>query len=262
MKLHESHRDAVESVVFLHGGNVAGWMWGEQLPAFSRVHTLVPDLPGFGGSRAEEWTSVADAADRVAGMIADRAHDGRAHIVGLSLGSSVALALAARHPASVTSLFLASPTVTPVPSGQRLAGTLMIRAWNHRWFWEGLARSYRLPVDSRDLFVETGLGIRQETARLILDEVGAGIPGEMLAAVRAPTLAVAGERDAAFVRSDSLRRIAESMPSARTAIAPGMHHQWNIENVDLFNTAALAWIERREVSGALAAGPTGSIRTR
>ncbi len=262
MKLHESNRAARESVVFLHGGNVAGWMWGEQLRAFSRLHTLVPDLPGFGESRPEEWTSVADAADRVADMIADRAHGGRAHIVGLSLGSSVALALAARHPGAVTSLFLASPTVTPVPSGQRLAGSLMIRAWNHRWFWEGLARSYRLPADSRDLFVTTGLGIRQQTARLILDEIGAGMPDETLAAVAAPTLAVAGERDAAFVRSDSLRRIAESVPGARIAIAPGMHHQWNIENVDLFNAAALEWIERRAVSAGLDPGPAGSIPTR
>lgn len=255
MKHHEAHRSARESVVFLHGGNVAGWMWGEQLPAFSRFHTLVPDLPGFGESNAEAWTSVADAADAVAGLIADRAHGGRANIVGLSLGSSIAIALAARHPGAVRSLFLASPTVTPVPRGQRLVGTLMIRAWNRRWFWEGLARSYRLPADSRDVFVETGLGIRQDTARRILDEVGEGMPADLLATVAAPTLAVAGERDAAFVRLDSLRAIAESVPAARTAIAPAMHHQWNIENVDLFNAAALEWIERRTVSASLASGP-------
>jgi hypothetical protein len=30
-----------------------------------------------------------------------------------------------------------------------------------------------------------------------------------------------------------------------------MHHQWNIENVELFNAAVRAWVERGEVAAGL-----------
>ena len=34
------------SIVFLHGGGVAGWMWRKQIEALkSAYHCLAPDLP-------------------------------------------------------------------------------------------------------------------------------------------------------------------------------------------------------------------------
>ncbi len=47
-----------ETIVFLHGGNVASWMWGQQVPAFPDYRVLVPDLPGFGASNHLVWRSI------------------------------------------------------------------------------------------------------------------------------------------------------------------------------------------------------------
>jgi pimeloyl-ACP methyl ester carboxylesterase len=236
-----------ETLVFLHGGNVAGWMWGQQVPAFEDHRILVPDLPGFGASNDEAWPGMAGAADAVADLIGGTP----AVIVGLSLGSSVAIELALRHPDAVSRLFLASPTVTPPGRLQLLGARAMMTQWTREGFWRTLARGYGLPAEAVEEFVMTGLGIRVETARAILDEVTRGVPVERLRQISAPTLAVAGGADSRSVRVDSLAALAEA--GHTTAIAPGMHHQWNIENVELFNQSLRAWVERGEVALGLGA---------
>ena len=46
MKLYikETGQDNQETIIFLHGGGLAGWMWEEQVKAFNDYHCLVPDL--------------------------------------------------------------------------------------------------------------------------------------------------------------------------------------------------------------------------
>jgi pimeloyl-ACP methyl ester carboxylesterase len=242
--------DSAPAIVFLHGGNVAGWMWGEQVPAFGDFHSIVPDLPGFGASNDEPWPGMPAAADRVAELIRDRA-DGHAHVVGLSLGAGVGLHLALRHPEVVDSLLISSTSVVAPSLATRVTGRAMLANWNRRWFWHALARGYGLPDDSVDLFVDTGLGIRRETALVLFDETVRGFTPEQLAAVTVPTLAVAGERDSAAIARGSLAAIRDHLPGALTATAPGMHHQWNIEDVVLFNRTLRTWLETATVADGM-----------
>lgn len=251
MKHREFGTTSEQTIVFLHGGNVAGWMWGEQAPAFGDYHLLIPDLPGFGDSNADSWVSISDAADEVAAMITDHAHDGVAHVVGLSLGAGVGLRLAQRHPETVKSLLVSSASVTRPTRSTVLLGRAMLRAWNRPWFWRAQAKGYHLPADSVQLFIDTGLGIRRETAVSIFRETCAGFAPDELAGITPPVMAVAGDRDAAAIATHSLGAIAKALPSAHVAVAPGMHHQWNIENVELFNATVREWIERRGVAPGL-----------
>lgn len=236
-----------ERILWLHGGNVAGWMWGEQVPAFADYRSIVPDFPGFGASNDERWMSSAATADDLALLL-----DGEpAHVVGLSLGSSVAIELAARHPELVSSLFLASAQLTAPRRRDMVAARVLLAFWNRRGFWSAQARSYGLTGEDAELFVTTGLGIRRETAVTIFKEVSRGIPAPTLAAVDAPAIVVAGERDSSAVSRASLRRARSEISGVVTAIAPGMHHQWNIENVPLFNESLRAWLGAREASPGL-----------
>ena len=103
------------TLVFLHGGNVAGWMWGQQVPAFTDHHVLVPDYPGFGASNDEPWISIAATADAVAELIATTG--GPAHVVGLSLGSSIALELGAASAPRTQSVSCERAGRTPAATG-------------------------------------------------------------------------------------------------------------------------------------------------
>lgn len=234
-----------ERILWLHGGNVAGWMWAPQVPAFDDYVCLVPDLPGFGASADDAWVSIAETADRVADLL-----DGApAHVVGLSLGASIAVDLAARHPELVQSLVLASAQITPPRWRDRVAARALLLFWNQRGFWVGLARSYGLTGEDADLFVSTGLGIRRETAVAIYREVRRGVPSASLDAVQTGTLALAGDRDSPAIWRASLARLRAA--GAEVAVAPGLHHQFSVEDPVLFNDAVRSWIESRRLGAGL-----------
>jgi pimeloyl-ACP methyl ester carboxylesterase len=247
----ELDRGSGETLVLLHSSNTAGWLWGPQLHGLRGNHLLVPDLPGFGGSNRLTWGSVAEAARHVSSLVAKFAPEGRAHLVGLSLGSSVALEVAAAHPDRVRSVFAGSAALAPPSTPARLASAVAIRAWNSPAYWRGTGRSYGLSGEDLELFVSTGAGIRRETAEQIYREVRTGTPVDALARVDAPVLAVAGGRDAAFVRQASLQRLRQALPSARLALAPGLHHHWSAESPQLFADAVLAWTSRGELAAGL-----------
>lgn len=106
-----------ESVVLLHVLFSCGLEWKYVCPKLSSYHLLVPDLPCHSASRdvcRREDFSFEMCADYVADLIRERAHDGRAHLVGVSMGGFVALELARKYPQ--VPLPLASIT-GPVPMG-------------------------------------------------------------------------------------------------------------------------------------------------
>lgn len=100
--------------MFVHGTRLTRAAWAAQLDALGgEFRAIAVDLPGH-GERADEPFTLEGAADVVAATIRDQAADGRAVVVGLSLGGYVAMVLAAREPERVRGLVLAGTTAEPV----------------------------------------------------------------------------------------------------------------------------------------------------
>src|SRR5690606_33221176 len=121
---------------------------------------------------------------------------GTAHVVGLSLGGVLGALVAARHPEIVRSLFVTGAAVRGVGPLTRWSGLAQVALWGSAGYWRGLARAFRLPADSIDAFVRTGLGADRDSARRMLRQVYAGLePGALagLAGLRAPALVLAGQ---------------------------------------------------------------------
>lgn len=238
-EVHRPETDtALPPVVLLHGGNVANWMWEPQLAALTDRVVVTPDLPGFGTRTAEDWPGL----DAVADDVAARVPEGPFDLVGLSLGAVTALRVLARHPGRVRSAFLTGAPLTPAGAGVRLLTRVQLAFWRARWFWRAQATAFGLPGDSRDRYVTHGLSVRRETAVAMYAEVVAGGVPATLGDYTGPLLAIAGEKESAAVRH-SLPAIAEAAPQARLRLAPGMHHIWNVEDVDLFNGVLRAWLD-------------------
>jgi pimeloyl-ACP methyl ester carboxylesterase len=102
------------AIVFIHGTRLTGAMWLPQVAGLSDTYrTIAVDLPAH-GTRASETFTLDSAVASLATAIQDETTDGRAVVVGLSLGGYVGMALAAERPDLVRGLVLSGATAEPV----------------------------------------------------------------------------------------------------------------------------------------------------
>ncbi|HVM29769.1 MAG TPA: alpha/beta fold hydrolase [Candidatus Limnocylindrales bacterium] len=102
-------------VVMIHGMVVASTFLRPALQRVGNHHrAYAPDLPGYGRSDKPERTlSVEEQGEVLAGWMETVGLRQGAVVVGVSLGSQFATALAAARPDLVRGLVLASPTMSP-----------------------------------------------------------------------------------------------------------------------------------------------------
>jgi pimeloyl-ACP methyl ester carboxylesterase len=232
------------AIVFLHGIGASGWMWWQQVPAFPDHLRLTVDLPGHGRSRGTPWTSLEDTAELVADVIGARSATGRAHLVGLSLGGHVALAVLEHRPDVVDRAVISGVTAEPWPNRALLGpqAWLMAASLRSRRLLAGRARALGLPGPVQAAFVDNALAMSSPTYRRIVAEVAGCTLAAGLGAVEVPTLVVAGGRESDAIRR-AVERIPAVMPVADGRIVPGVGHGWNVEAPDLFNATVRAWLE-------------------
>ncbi|WP_372699879.1 alpha/beta fold hydrolase [Arthrobacter sp. JSM 101049] len=235
-----------QTLVFLHGGNVANWMWDPQVKAFPAYQVFTPHLPGFGARAEEDWRGLDSAADDVAAFVAEEVEDGRVHLVGLSLGGMIGLRAIARHPELFASALFSGASTRPLGAGARMSAAAQLRFGDAEWFWKVQAGAYGIPGNARRIYSDHGLTLRPENMKAMLDEVAAGGLPEGLGDYAERLLMVAGSREPSVVRK-GFADVAAVRPDTVFRLAPGMHHQWSIEDPLFFNAMVRAWIERGEI---------------
>ena len=106
--LHVSELGAGEPLVLICGTTQPHQLWAPLLPALAAHYRVITyDHRGIGTStRGDGEISMASLADDLAALLGELGVD-RAHVLGWSLGSTVAQELALRHPRRVAGLVLA-----------------------------------------------------------------------------------------------------------------------------------------------------------
>ncbi len=240
------------TVVLVHGGGAAGWMWSAQREALGGFHVLVPDLPEHGESRAEGPFSIARSAERLAAVIEQSAHDGRASVVGLSLGGQVALQLVSVTQGQIERLLVSGALVRPLFGAS--AAAWMARAYwpfkDAAWLVRTNMRALGIPDEWFELFAaETRATTLDAFLRISAENVGFRVP-KNLGQSRVPATVVVGEREPSVMLA-SARDLAAAMPTARAFRVKGAGHNWPMQSAALFNAAMLAWLEDQPLPDAL-----------
>jgi pimeloyl-ACP methyl ester carboxylesterase len=248
-----------KTIVFLHGGGAAGWMWEPVVRRLQDYHCLVPDLPEHGQSAAIRPFSMPLAAEKVAELIDAQALAGKAMVVGLSEGAQVAAQILASAPEMIERALISSALLFPIP-GARLLSSPRLLAWifrlsvppfqNSEW-WMRLNMKYSaaIPEEFFPQYKATFQAMTEsQFVNLMLANQRFRLPAG-LEKVTVPTLVIAGKKEYAAMK-DSARRLAALLPNGSaleldlgTGSTAQRQHNWAMTAPDLFAQTVRAFIE-------------------
>ncbi len=235
-----------EPVVLIHAFSLDRRMWAPQVAALEGQFRVVRyDLRGHGRSVAptEPYTGYDDLRALLDGLgIA------RAHLVGLSAGSELAINFAIAYPDRVARLVLAAPglggyELPPLPWFRPVfeaaaAGDpkLAARLWAEtpimalRSNRDATATVASLVLDNSRLWT-----FRRTEQPLSPPAVG------RLAEIACPVLVLVGDQDLPHIQ-EVARLLAEKVAGARLVTLPGAGHIANLDTPGPFNEALLAFL--------------------
>ncbi len=201
---------------------------------------IVPELPGFGGSRAVSG-GLADVADRMADAVKDGAGGGEAIVLGNGYGGFVALQMAIRHPDIATrfdprrlrgGVFASRARSLPQHGGgvQGQGAAAITEVAMRRLFApEFQAQHPDLMRDRREAFLRSDPEVIQ-AACAALAELDLR---PQLSQVKVPILVLVGEHDEATPPPMS-RELQALLPNARLKIIPGCAHVPQLQAPEVF----------------------------
>lgn len=195
---------AKPSVVFIHGSANDHSVWTLQARYFAHHgwNALAPDLPGHGRSFGDAKNSIAGAADWIINLL-DNGAIAHAALVGHSMGSLIALDVAARYPARILQIALIGASV-PMPVSDALLDAAnskpedafdMLNIWGHsphlKWG--------RNPSPGTSALMANRRLLAQSHPGVLAKDLTACRAFQMddaaLAAIKLPALVVAGAND-------------------------------------------------------------------
>lgn len=242
--------DASATVVLIHGAIVSGTDWDLVKPHLNDYHLLIPDSPGHGRSAGLPF-SVEGAADHIARLISAQAKEGKAHIVGHSLGSKVAIRLAEKHPDVVHTALVSGYEVYP---GLSSAATPYL-------FWTMNKINDAIPRPAvRWLMDGAEIGRTGKVPFSLYRQISGVASSYWPDPWPARALIIAAGKGEWYMPSydhpedaKKLAGIGKERNTETTAVThPLMRHPWNRQAPKLFAETIRAWVERKDLPDGFA----------
>jgi pimeloyl-ACP methyl ester carboxylesterase len=257
IRLHYDIAGAGDPVLLIAGLSMPGASWAFQVQELARSFRVVTfDNRGVGETDLppEPVYSTGQLADDAAGLLRELGM-ARAHVVGVSMGGTVAQELALRRREVVRSLTLVSTWakadarfVRIVESWASLAARVPIEErYRHVFFPWVFSPAFFEKKDNVEGAFRRALAYPHQTKAEAIERQARGIVAwngtrvARLSAIRTPTLVVAGKEDL-VTPPDFARALAKAIPRARLAVMPG-GHSLILEQADLFNRTLLRFLK-------------------
>ncbi len=246
MKLvaHESGSKEKPAILFLHGLGVSSWMWHDQFEGLKDdFYCLGVDLPGNGESFQAEWHSLDKSAAQVAQLIREKTADGKAHVVGLSLGGYTAVSLLTNHPDTVYSMIVSGISTSPLMKKRwaRPLSKVIPYLIKFKPLVRLSAKTMQFPEEIVPLYFRDIDRLSKQTIQRIYHEVlNYRLPS--LPSSRADDLLVSsGDKEAGAILR-GLNFVKKHYGKTAVVQAPDAHHGWNAEHPQLFTDMIRAWV--------------------
>lgn len=217
-------------VLLIHGGLGNGDIWGFQVPALSKDHTvIVADSRGHGRStRSNQPFSYAQMADDYLALL-DFLKVDKVALIGWSDGGIIGLDIAIRHPERLSRLFAFAANFT-TEGGRDVANDPTFNAYIAR-ARKDYVRLSPTP-DEFDAFVK-------QISRMWTTEPN--YSKEQLRGIRVPTTIFDGDHDEA-IKPEHTRELAALIPGARLVIMKDASHFAMWQQPEKFNAAVRTFL--------------------
>jgi pimeloyl-ACP methyl ester carboxylesterase len=238
-------------LVLLHSGFSDSREWRHQLDGLSDAYDVIaPDLPGSGqSSDPPPGFTLADYAGVLADLLAVLGIS-RAHVAGLSFGSTYALVLQRYYPGIPTSMVLASAYAGwagSLPREEVERRTQTVLSLLDQPGGQGVEEFLTTLFDPdvpREVVEETRAlmaDIHPDGARQLVLAFASADLRDVLPTISVPTLLLYGDRDR---RSpvDVATELHAQIPGSRLMLLPGVGHASNVEAPQRFNTEVRAFL--------------------
>ena len=254
LKIHYLDHNLHDSptVLLLHGLGATGDSWLPQISALVEAgyRVIAPDARGFGQSTYPGGgMSISDMATDMATLL-QHAEIDSAHVVGISMGGTLALQLALDHAELVNKLMLVNTFASLKPdNASHFLYFLMRMILVH-----GLGVPAQADAVTRRIFPHPEQEeLRQQLHDQIIQADPRAYRGVMralarfnvanrLGEIRAPTLVVTGENDTT-VPPQRQRTLTESIPNSRQVVIPDAGHAVTADQYEAFNRVMVDYLQ-------------------
>ncbi len=250
--LKETGSKNAETIIFLHSSTMAGWMWEEQVKEFSDYHCIVPDLPEHGKSIDLRPFTINKSSEMIAEIIRNHTSNGKAHLVGMSIGAQIIIQILSKTPELVDNAIIGGTIVQKISNPNSFLELLdyTIKVYepvkNTDFFIKANMRTYNMPKTLFDKFKKSSLLIKNDSLNRILKENMFFKLPDGLDKIEVPVLVMVGEKDYTIIK-ESASDLLMSLPISEGYTAPNVGHAWNFEDPELFNRVLRRWITNNDL---------------
>ncbi|KAK5653255.1 hypothetical protein OQA88_9154 [Cercophora sp. LCS_1] len=245
---------APTTLLLLHGLLSSHLEYAHVTPHLPTYHLLIPDLPGHSRSSHLAPSTIPHITNTIATLIRTHAHNGRAHIIGLSMGGFVALDLAHRYPELCQSLFVTG--AAPFEGAFAFIARRPWIAYGIMWVMDSLPDGVYWWLCKRNGMVrheELRVEMRRNRRWGVVREVYGSILGIGWETVReiqgVRCLCVAGGKQDDL---GSTRRVGEVWRAngiGKAVVVREALHAWDLQMPEVFARGVRAWVEEGALPG-------------
>lgn len=243
-EVHLHHTDA-EWLLFIHGAGGSTVTWKRQVPELQKKYNLlVVDLPGHGKMAGRSSGDSAYSFDGIAERlwkVVDHRNIRRIHLVGVSLGTVIALTMREQNPQRVSSLINGGAILRLSPGLKMLARTslLLAKVIGYPAFYRLSARVMMPRKNhqrSRDVFIRESQVLSTDEFRkwtAMYFGLNKTLRRLFSATSQIPHLIVMGAQDHLFL--DQAKRYAQLHSGVQLEVLRKCGHVVSIEQANHFN---------------------------
>lgn len=253
-RLYYEMAGAGETVVFIHGMALDNRLWDSQWSSFAKKYKVIRyDVRGFGqSSRAHDPHNPTEDLK----ALLDYLKIDKAHLVGFSMGGTIALNFAAHYPERVNKIVAVDADIdgftnyTPELKGtfDKIIYLASHQGWHDEeqevWLRSRLMRLYA--ADNRAIINLSEITADYNGDHFINPRINPtfGTPAtlELLPNIKSPTLVIIGEKD-----EESIHRIGlvltEKIPAAQKIIIKDAGHLSNMDKPKVFNKTVMQFLK-------------------